>query len=343
MKTHMENEIFEQANCLKKAYIYNKSIFEQIVNEIKSKRIKLVVFAARGSSDNSGVFFKYLCETLYQVPVSFAAASVITLYNSKIDYQDALVIGVSQSGQAKDVLAVIDEANEQKAMTITLTNYLDSPLAKAGKYHLFLNTGEEKSVAATKTYMTQMYLLGLLTGFISNNLDLINALRTVPEVLNLDDKILDSINNLSIAHRNINSAFVLSRGYLYAIAKELALKLQETTYIQALSYSIADFYHGPFALVSKEAFCILLIPEDESFTDALKMLDDLNKVGANCLLITSASEVSNKNTILLPKVSKFVAPFLYMFVSQYFCLNLALAKGLNPDKPRGLKKVTVTK
>jgi len=193
MITHMEKEIFQQKSCLENAYKINLNVLENISSHLKRNKIKSVIFAARGSSDNSGVLFKYLFETICKIPVSFAAPSVITLYNSKIDYSSSLVIGVSQSGQAADVLAIVEEANSQKAMTITITNYPESPLARAGSYHLFLDTGEEKSVAATKTFMTQMYLLGLLVGFIDNNETMIDDFKKLPKKLDLENSVLETI------------------------------------------------------------------------------------------------------------------------------------------------------
>jgi glucosamine--fructose-6-phosphate aminotransferase (isomerizing) len=339
----MEKEIFEQRECLINAYQKNHSMLEKISKDLKEKEIKTVIFAARGSSDNSGVLFKYLCETICEIPVSFAAPSVITLYNSKLDYSSSLVIGVSQSGQAQDVLAIINEANRQNAVTLTITNYEDSPLAKAGTYHLFLDTGEEKSVAATKTFMTQMYLLSLLVGYKDNNRELIEALVSLPDKLDLPEEVLSQIKQQSLNAKNIESAFILGRGYQYAIAKELALKMQETTYIHALSYSTADFYHGPFAMISEDSYAVVLMPEDESYQDGLKIIAALEKAGSNVLAITTDENLKTKNKIVIPDVSKYQAPFVNIYVGQYFCLNLAIARGLNPDEPRGLRKVTITR
>jgi glutamine---fructose-6-phosphate transaminase (isomerizing) len=343
MKTYMEREIFQQPNSLREAYNFNKLMYKKIVEEVKKKDIKSIIFAARGSSDNSGVYFKYLCESIYKIPVSFAAPSIITLYKSKIDYSSSIVIGVSQSGQAEDVLNVIEEANSQGAITITITNYESSALAKSGQFHLFLNTGEEKSVAATKTFMTQMYLLGLLVGHISEDESLIKDLQTVPDALEMSTDTVNVVKHYAEKFSDVESAFVLGRGFLYSIVKELALKLQETTYIHALSYSIADFYHGPFAMISEKSFCIVLLSEDESYNDGLNMLKALKKAEAKRLVITTDATVAEENLIVIPKISKYTAPFVNIFIGQYFCLKLALARGLNPDQPRGLNKVTITK
>ena len=340
---YMEKEIFQQKECLINSYQKNVKILEKIAVELKERDIKSVIFAARGSSDNSGVLFKYLFETICEIPVSLAAPSVITLYKSKLNYSSSLVIGVSQSGQAQDVLAIIEEANRQKAITLTITNYEDSPLAKSGLYHLFLDTGEEKSVAATKTFMTQMYLLGLLVGYVDSNQELIDALVELPKKLNLPEEVLSHIKEEAKKAKNIESAFVLGRGYQYAIAKEFALKMQETTYIHALAYSIADFYHGPFAMISEDSYAVVLMPEDESYQEGEKMLNALKKAGAEVLAITTNPELGTKNKIVIPDVSKYQAPFVNIFVGQYFCLNLAIARGLNPDEPRGLRKVTITR
>lgn len=340
--TFMEKEIFEQPSCLRKTLAYNLDTLTKIEEECKQKKIRTVIFAARGSSDNSGVLFKYLCEVLVGIPVSFAAPSVFTVYNAFVNYEDTIVIGVSQSGQAKDVLAVMDAANKQNAMTIAITNYIDSPLAKAGKHHLYLNVGEEKSVAATKTFSAQMYLLSMLVSKLSGNTLLEQDLLLVPNALEETLQYHRAIEEQAFRFKDVQNCFVLGRGYQYAISQEIALKLQETTYIQALSYAMSDFYHGPFALTEKKSNFIILAPLDETYENAQEMIQAIQKVDANIIVFTSPSGDHFENSVRLPNHPKYIMPFVMIMAGQLFALYTAIAKGLNPDIPRGLKKVTIT-
>ncbi|MCK4552126.1 MAG: SIS domain-containing protein [Tenericutes bacterium] len=340
--TFMEKEIFEQPDRLVESYLYNKEKFKVIRDEIKKRKIKSVIFTARGSSDNSGIYFKYLCEVICRIPVSFAAPSVITLYDSEIDLLDSLVIGVSQSGQAEDVLSVIDSANKQGVLTVTITNYEDSPIAKAGNFHLHLHVGEEKSVAATKTFMAQMYLLGMLVSYMSDDEQLYKDLIQVP------NEIAKAANNKHIEVMakkfiNVKDCFILARGYNYAIAEEFALKLQETTYIKALSYAISDFYHGPLALMDNTSNFIVLAPDDETSDNSYDMIEAIKQRDSSIIIFTDSSKYSKENTLSLQKNSRYITPYTYIITAQLFALKVSLGKGINPDVPRGLKKVTITK
>lgn len=341
---HMYQEIHEQADVVKKAHDNNIDKIKSIVKEIKEKEITNVVLSARGSSDNVCVYFKYLCEIFAGLPCGFAAPSVSTLYDGKLKYDHTLVIGVSQSGAGLDILNVIEEAKKAGAMTIAITNYDTSLLAMAADHHLWLSCTEEKSVAATKTFISEMYLLGLLcaeladSDYLRKNLDLVSAL--LKDTLNNEEAVFDLAKNCV----GFYDCYMLSRGLNYVSVMESALKLQETTYIKSKAYSISDFYHGPFAVVDNTQNIFLLHGYGRTNMDTYGMFEKLMDAQANVIVVTNDPYFSDyQKALFVPKCEECISPFAIIETMQLFSCALSLARGNNPDTPRGLKKVTVTK
>jgi glutamine---fructose-6-phosphate transaminase (isomerizing) len=341
--TLMETEIREEPDRIRDADRENRQKVRAIAEIVRTRNLKKIILSARGSSDNSGNYFKYLCEVVCGIPVSFAAPSVITLYDGKLDLSDALVIGVSQSGQAEDVLAVLLRAKAQHSLTVSITNYAKSPMAISTDFHLNLVAGEEKSVAATKTFVNQMYVLAMLVAAIAEDAVLSTELQKVSGILTQVMTRQPWIATEATALSGIRDCYVLGRGFNNAIAHELALKLQETTYIKALAFATSDFHHGPFALVDESTTVILLAPSDQTMPDSLAMIEKLHKAGANILALTDDATLPVAHKILLPPVHAYLSPFVYILAGQMFACDLSLKRGMNPDQPRGLHKVTITK
>ena len=340
--TYMQKEILEQPQRLKESYDYNRENLDRIAQAVRSRKLRHFVLSARGSSDKAGIYFKYLSEIKLGIPVTFAAPSVHTLYGSSVDYSDSLVIGVSQSGQAKDVISVLDYANKKGALTVAITNYEDSPLGKTAQYCLHLHVGEEKAIAATKTFTAQLYLLGLLVAKIGQDSVLENEFSILPSILEEALTKLDDVKRLAMNFVNVKSCFVLGRGYQYAIAEETALKLMETTYIHAFSYSISDFYHGPLALADEHSHAIIFAPNDKTFENSLEMIAELKRKNVHLTVFSDHAVEGIENCLILPKAPEEVMPLVNVICAQSFAMYLALEKGLNPDSPRNLKKVTIT-
>ncbi|MDF2686568.1 MAG: glutamine--fructose-6-phosphate aminotransferase, partial [Clostridia bacterium] len=218
--TLMKKEIFEQPEALKKCLEFNKPVLEKLVAVLKNSDVKNVYVAARGTSDHAGIYGKYLIESMLGIPCGLAAPSTITLYGGRLKLKDMLVIGISQSGKAADVLEVINNAKACGAVTLTITNTLESPLASAADYHLYCNAGLEQSVAATKTFGTQLYLMANLVSMWADNTELLKELANIPENLN---KVLDmdsTIADIAKRYRFMSECFVLSRGINYPLAME---------------------------------------------------------------------------------------------------------------------------
>ena len=341
----MWQEIFEQPQVLKRCLKDNDTMMDQVVGEIERRQINNVVIAARGTSDHAGIYGKYIMEYALGLPVALAAPSIVTMYNRDLKLQNSLVIGISQSGKAEDVRAVIDNAKKQGALAITITNDDQSPLAKAADYHLYTNAGLEESVAATKTFTSQMMMLALLVAKWAKDDAFRKELCNIPEqmeqVLALADPIIERVQR----YRYMEDCFVLSRGVNYAIALEGSLKIQETTYVRAKGYAISDFHHGPFAMIEDDTPVIVYAPEGPSKADAKEMLEKLRSVHAEIIVITNAKDMGDDViTFMIPETDNdMITPFYNVVWAQMFACQLALAKGHNPDQPRGLKKVTITR
>ena len=344
--TKMLTEIYEQPDIISKVLSASKDKIQGLVTELKQRDINNVVIAARGTSDHAGIYAKYLIEYSLGIPVSLAAPSILTVYSRKIDYSKSLVIGISQSGKALDALEVIKHAHSQNAVTIGITNFADSPIGNEAKYHLFTDAGLESSVAATKTFTAQMAVIALLAGIWADNTTILNALNKLPDgirsILNREKQIEQTAQKYTYCE----DCFILSRGLNYPIALEAALKLQETSYMHAQGYSISDFHHGPFAMIGDHTPVIVFAPEGPTFKDSVEMIDKLQKANAEIILVSNNKELLNRINISfeIPDIQDdTITPFFNVVFAQLFACKLALAKGRNPDSPRGLNKITITK
>jgi Glucosamine 6-phosphate synthetase, contains amidotransferase and phosphosugar isomerase domains len=342
--TLMYQEIHEQPEALRNTYKLNIEKIKKVATAVKEAKITNVILTARGSSDNVCVYFKYLCEIYVGLPCGFSAPSVATIYGGRLKLDHTLVIGVSQSGAGLDILQVIDDANRCGAMTLAITNDPNSLLAKASHEDLFLGCGEEKSVAATKTFTTQMYLLGLLVAELADNDYLRDNLAKVPALLEETLKAEPLIEKLAIESKGFYDCYMLARGLSYVTALESALKLQETTYIKSKAYSISDFYHGPFAVVDQSQNIFLLHGFGLTNMDTYAMFERLINTKANVIVVSNDDYFSDyEKTLVTPKCEECIAPFSLIAAMQLFSNFLSLLKGNDPDTPRGLKKVTVTR
>lgn len=342
----MWEEICEQPAALKRCLETNREVINMLVEALDSHDISSVVIAARGTSDHAGIYGKYVIESTLGIPVALAAPSVVTVYGKSLKLKNSLVIGISQSGKAADVLEIIREGNKQGAITVAITNFNDSPLANEASYHLYTDAGLEKSVAATKTFTTQMYLLANLAAVWAKDADMQQQLSKVPDLVSKTLELSDVIKEKVQRYRYMNECFVLARGMNYSIAMETALKIQETCYVRARAYAVSDFHHGPFAMIDKDMPVILLAPEGPSLKDNEEMIYKLKDAGAELVIFSDKDEILELGTtsFRIPKAgSDLLSPFCNAVVAQMFACNLSLARGLNPDSPRGLNKVTITK
>ncbi|MHB1394571.1 MAG: SIS domain-containing protein [Clostridia bacterium] len=344
--SQMWNEILEQPVTLKRCMDMNYSKISEFVAKIKDMDIDLICIAARGTSDHAGVFGKYIFEIKNGIPVSLSAPSVNTVYGKALKLKNSLVIGISQSGKAEDVLEVVRHAKEQNCITVGITNDADSIIAKEAMYHFSCEAGLEKSIAATKTFLAQMLIISMIAALWANDTVFMERLLQLPEMVGETLKMSEDIKVKAERYRYMNECFVLARGINYPIALETALKVQETSYVRARGYAISDFYHGPLAMIEKDMPVIVFSPKGPTLEYSKEMIERLKSVGAELIVISNEDEAikAGSTSFRIPETEDdAISAFLNIVVAQQFSCHLAEIKGTNPDSPRSLKKVTITR
>lgn len=345
--TKMLDEIGQQAAVLQNLEDANKETLTALTALLRERGITHAVFAGRGTSDHASIFGQYVLGITRGVVSGLAMPSCITLYDGKFDFSNDLVVGVSQSGKAADGLAVLEQAKAAGGVTVAITNDRESPMAKAAQFHLYCNAGLEESVAATKTFTAQMGLIVLLAAYWSGDEALLERFHVLPHFIAQTNRACDEkIADLTIRYRYIEDGFVLSRGLSYPIALEAMLKIQETCYVKMKGYAVSDFYHGPLAQVDAQAPIILFVPQGRAEQDNCAMLAKLHEIGVEPLVVTSNASLAKENALsfLIPDTkNEITEAFLFAVFAQRFAESLCGQKGLNPDAPRNLKKVTVTR
>lgn len=304
-----------------------------------------VLIAARGSSDHAAVYAQYAWAALANISIALAAPSLHTLYHTSPHMTSALVVGISQSGQSPDIIAVLEEGKRQGRPTLAITNDSSSPLAAMADHVVELHAGSEQSVAATKTYTAQLAVMAAFAAAWSGDQDRLAELQRLPEALEATLQSVPDIAQRVERYRYMDQCVVIGRGYNYATSFELALKLKELTYVMANAYSSADFRHGPIATIDSGDPVILVMPAGKTFDDMLELAHTLQARGAELLVISENPQALALAKTALPIASalpEWLSPLSAIIPGQTFALHLTLAKGLNPDVPRGLQKVTRT-
>lgn len=343
MASLLEQEIWSQPEVIKRLLEDETTHIEKIVARLPAFDYALI--AARGSSDHAATYAKYAWTTLAGYPVALAAPSLLTMYKTQVRLASALVVGISQSGQSPDIIAVLEEGKRQGRPTLAITNHGSSPLASMADHVIELHAGTEQSIAATKTYTAQLAVMAIFAASLSGNSQHLVALQQLPSALEAtlqrNSKLAQDVER----YRYMDRCIVIGRGYNYASSFELALKLKELTYILASAYSSADFRHGPIATIESGLPVFLIMPTGATYDDMLDLTIELQHRGAELLIISGSEQaLSLARTALpiYPGVPEWLTPLITIIPGQLFALNLALTKGLNPDIPRGLQKVTRT-
>ena len=342
----MLEEIRQQPEALARTLSAEMRRVERFKRLLEKNRPRLVVLVARGTSDNAALFGRYLIEITTGIPVSLAAPSIATLYQAPMDYRDTLVVAISQSGESTDTNMVLERARQQGARTLGITNESRSTLARMAEHVFLVRAGKEKSVAATKTYTGQMLAMYLLAHALGGGVRQAD-LERIPEAVAAALRLEPEIDALSERYRFMRYAVVVGRGLNYANAFEFALKLMETCYVVAERFSSADFLHGPIALVEPNFPVFAFAPPGVTWSSIRETMDRLKRLEAEIVAISDGGnrEVERCATrvIRLPRRMKEVlTPIPYIVPAQLFAACLAVQKGLNPDKPRTLSKVTLT-
>ncbi len=343
LNSSMYGEIHEQPEVLTRILEEEWGAVLNAARALRSERFRFVMITARGTSDNAALYAKYLFEVSLGVPAALASPSTFTLYGANMRLDDVLVIGISQSGESKDVLQTVTRARQLGAATLSITNDEGSSLAHAAEKHFFLRTGKEESVAATKTYTAELLLLYLLVNALAGKEKLDEPVKRLPAQART--VLRESQWESTARYRYAEHMVVVSRGYNFATAKETALKLMETSYIMAEAFSGADLRHGPIAMIGRDFPVIAIVPPGKTRDGMEALVEDLAGRGAELIVVGERAVVNEKgSTSFLVPVScpEELSPILYALPSQLLAQDLATLKGLDPDAPRGLSKVTET-
>jgi glucosamine--fructose-6-phosphate aminotransferase (isomerizing) len=343
MSSLLEEEILSQPGII-------GGLLQQEIDHIGTIAARMppfnyVLIAARGSSDHAALYAKYAWAALGGYPIALATPSLYTLYSAPPRMDGSLVIGISQSGQSPDIVAVLEAARLQGRPTLAITNDGASPLAAAADEVVTLHVGQERSVAATKTYTAELAVLAAFAAHLSGKREHLDELKRLPEVMASTLRQAEHIGRQTERYRYMNSCSIIGRGYNYGTSFELALKLKELTYVMSNAYSSADFRHGPIATVEVGSPVILVMPSGKTYDDLYSLAGELQLRGAELLVISNvgaALELAKTALPLSSDVPEWLSPIAAIIPGQLMALHLALAKGLDPDLPRGLQKVTRT-
>ncbi len=342
----LHDEIFQQPAVVRRL-VENRAAIAAAAEAIRQAEPLYAFLAARGTSDNAGRYANYLLGAVNRLPLALATPSLFTLYRRPPRLQRALVIGISQSGRSPDIVGVVAEGRRQGNLTLAITNAPHSPLAAEADLVVDIMAGEERSVAATKTYTAQLTALALLSAALADDADMLKALRQVPEWMEAMLALEDMLAQAAQRYRYMAQCVVLGRGYNYATAFEWALKLKELTYIAAEPYSSADFQHGPVAVVAQGYPVLAVAPSGAVLASMRALLQRLHdERHAELVVISDVPDVLALAQVPIPLptgIPEWLTPLVSIVAAQLFTYHLTRAKGYDTERPRGLQKVTKTR
>jgi glucosamine--fructose-6-phosphate aminotransferase (isomerizing) len=343
--SHVETEIREQPEALSRLLAGGRARAEEIAGLIRARAPRYVVIAARGSSDNAARYAQYLFGAHNRLPVSLATPSLYTVYGSGPSLAGGLVIGVSQSGRSPDIVAVLEAGRRDGSPTVAITNDPGSPLAKAADQVLPLAAGVERAVAATKTYSTSLGALAMLSAALEGDAARFQELERVPALVQAAIDANASLQAKVARYRYAEQFVVVGRGFNYSTAFEIALKMKETSYVVAEPYSPADLLHGPVAMIDRGFPALVIAPSGRVLADLQSFVGTLEERHAEIVTISDDAALRARARVglaLPPGVPEWLSPIVAIVPGQLWAVALATTRGLDPDRPRGLSKVTET-
>jgi glutamine---fructose-6-phosphate transaminase (isomerizing) len=344
--SYLYREIHEQPASLRTFLASEQPAVQQLASAIQARDIHYVLIAARGTSDNAGRYANYLLGARNRLPVALATPSLFSIYKQPPLLKNVLVLGISQSGKSPDIVSVLAEAQRQGALTAAISNFADSDLARQADHVIQLHAGDERSIAATKTYTSELLAIALLSALLAEDLTMLAEIKRAPEAVATALTISDEVARIAERYRYMRDCVVIGRGYNYASAFELALKLKELTYTIAEPYSSADFLHGPLALIEHGFPAIVMAPSGVMLPELQAFIQVLRQRDAETIVISDDAATLNLARTPLPLRSvlpEWLSPLTAIIPGQLFAMHLAYARDYDPDHPRGLRKVTETR
>jgi glucosamine--fructose-6-phosphate aminotransferase (isomerizing) len=346
VKGAFESDLLDQPATLRGLIAEGRAEAEAAAERIHSRGARFAVLAARGSSDNAARYAQYVLGIRNGMVAALAAPSIVTRYGAEPDMAGAVVVGISQSGQSPDLVAVLHAARRQGAFTLALTNEPGSPLAAEADRVIALRAGHELAVAATKTYTAQLTAVAMLSAALAGDAGAWSEIARVPE------RVADAIDRGRAAaaaaerFRDDEQMLVVGRGYNLSTAFEIALKLKEACGVVADPYSSADLLHGPVALVRAGLPVMVVAPQAAPFDDLPGVAAVARERGARVIALTDAPSLAAQAEVALPLPPggpEWLSPIEAVVPGQLWVQALAAARGLSPDAPPGLTKVTRTR
>jgi glucosamine--fructose-6-phosphate aminotransferase (isomerizing) len=342
----LRDEILEQPAAARRLLDEGREPIARIAAAIADRHVDNVVIAARGTSDHAAIYAQYAFGAAQRWPVALATPSLISVYGIEPRFDRSLVIGISQSGQSPDVIGVVAAARRQGAPTVAITNTPGSPLAEAAEHEIELRAGPEHAVAATKTYTAELLTIALLSAALARDDPAIAALHAIPDAIEAALAIEADVERAAAARSGVAGCVVLGRGFEYATAREWALKLKELARLLADPYSSADFQHGPLALLDAGFQVLAVAPSGPPAADLVELLARLrDEFRVDLVVISDRTDALALGTGLrVPAgVPDRLMPVVSIVPAQLFAYHLARARGLDPDAPRNIRKVTRTR
>src|SRR5438067_2813634 len=342
----LETELREQPAALARLLEQQGERATELAAAFRRDDVRYVLIASRGSSSNAARYAQYVLGRANRVPVMFATPSLYTIYEQPPRVDGAIVLGISQSGASPDVRAVLAEARRQGRPTLALTNDPASPLAEEADHVLPLAAGEEKSVAATKTYLNSLGAIALLFAAIATDGGARAELERVPEALEQQIELSFATAPALSEYADVVGATVVARGVNYGTAFEIALKIRELSGLVVEAYSPADLMHGPIAAIREGWPVIVVAPTGPARPSVEDLVLPLRERGARIIAVSDVSAVLRRAQTRLPlvaRVPEWLSPLTAVIPGQLTALRLAQLRGLDIDSPAGLKKVTLTR
>jgi glutamine---fructose-6-phosphate transaminase (isomerizing) len=328
----MAAEIDEQPEMLA-LLIERRDEIERVRAAVRDRAPRFVVLAARGTSDHAALYAKYLIEVELGLPAGLTSPSTMTVYDAHPTLDGVLFVAVSQSGGSSDLVNSLTTARACGALTVAVTNAPESALAEAADLHVNIRAGTERAVAATKTYTAELLALHLLLVGADGTPGLPDAAAAT-----LRENGADRMGELAQRYRFAERLITTARGFSYPTAREAALKLMETSYLSAQAFSAADLLHGPFAMIDSGVPVIAIASPGRGGDALAAALDRLDDTGADVVRVGPPGPVP----VSYGKVPERLAPVLEILPLQRLARQVALDRGIDPDRPRGLTKVTDT-
>ena len=316
----------------------DKNPYENIAKLINQKKIKYVVTIARGTSDCAALYSSYIFAKYLGLPTYSMPPSIITLEQSKFDFSEALVIVISQSGKSADLVECERKSRLMGANTVIITNNVESPIITEANYFLNMFAGNEKSVAATKTFTQTLLVLIKLVFICLGKKNINDDIKKLSEII-----VNDSGNewNTDIIDKSINTGFIIGRGVGFALSNEISLKFKELCQEMIEPFSSAEVMHGPKSLIQNSFKLFLLGMNDKS---VLTVQNDVHELKNYTNLIYEMSSNENIKSDFFYPSNKILELDSVILMSKFYpwIIRYTIKKGLNPDKPRYLTKVTQT-